>query len=107
MQYTYEMPWGKYRGMPINDIPPDYLAWLLRNCDLQPHLKAAVQRAYERHCRPHESHTGTAVAIAPLVRKWYRRMALEYHPDKRGDHESMKIVNRARDILLELAGVDA
>ncbi|MGG4774603.1 putative quorum-sensing-regulated virulence factor [Paenalcaligenes sp. Me52] len=37
------MPFGKHRGMPIADLPPDYKAWLLRQDGLDPYVKMAVQ----------------------------------------------------------------
>jgi hypothetical protein len=27
------MPWGKFQGEDIEDIPSDYLRWLAENCD--------------------------------------------------------------------------
>ena len=27
------MPWGKYKGVPIENIPSDYLRWLARDCE--------------------------------------------------------------------------
>lgn len=26
-----KMPWGKYRGQPIEDVPTDYLQWMAEN----------------------------------------------------------------------------
>ena len=32
--YGYvRMPFGKYKGLPLADIPTDYLVWVLENCD--------------------------------------------------------------------------
>jgi len=28
-----EMPWGKYKGEKIEDLPSDYLHWLATKCD--------------------------------------------------------------------------
>lgn len=28
-----EMPFGKYKGVAIEDIPSDYLLWLAQNCN--------------------------------------------------------------------------
>lgn len=30
---TMVMPWGKYRGKTIEEIPSGYLSWLMDNCD--------------------------------------------------------------------------
>lgn len=37
------MPFGKHRGQPIAQIPPDYKAWLLRQSDIDPYLIKALQ----------------------------------------------------------------
>jgi hypothetical protein len=34
----------------------------------------------------------------------YRQLAREFNPDKRGSHDSMVAVNRARDLLIEMTG---
>jgi uncharacterized protein (DUF3820 family) len=28
-----KMPWGKFKGEDIEDIPSDYLQWLAENCE--------------------------------------------------------------------------
>lgn len=39
------MPFGKYRGEILADIPGDYLLWLLRNCrSIKPELRYAIER---------------------------------------------------------------
>ena len=94
------MPFGKYKGRPLRDIPEDYLAWLLDNCELKPTLRQAVTAALNLNCeRPQTSLT------TEVVGQWYRRMAMEFHPDRRGSHESMKVINRGHEVLLELVQV--
>lgn len=36
------MPFGKYRGTPIPDLPADYARWLLRQDDVDQYLKQAL-----------------------------------------------------------------
>jgi len=36
------MPFGKYEGHEIDDIPLDYLDWLAENCDLYGRLRDEV-----------------------------------------------------------------
>jgi uncharacterized protein (DUF3820 family) len=38
-----EMPFGKWKGEKLEDIPPDYLEWALENCDLRPALQAEME----------------------------------------------------------------
>lgn len=37
--FVHKMPFGKYRGESIRDIPPDYRRWLRRQSDLDKDLK--------------------------------------------------------------------
>ncbi|VVD91218.1 Exodeoxyribonuclease 10 [Pandoraea communis] len=37
------MPFGKHAGTPIKDIPYDYRAWLLRQTDVDPYLRKALE----------------------------------------------------------------
>lgn len=32
---TQAFPFGRYRGKPLNEIPHDYLRWVLRNTDVE------------------------------------------------------------------------
>jgi len=39
----HTMPFGKYRGEPLEDIPPSYLIWVLENCrNIKTSLRTAI-----------------------------------------------------------------
>lgn len=38
------MPFGKHRGERIEDVPADYKAWLLRQDNIDPYLRQALER---------------------------------------------------------------
>jgi exodeoxyribonuclease X len=38
------MPFGKHKGLPIAKVPRDYVAWLLRQDDVDPYLRKALTR---------------------------------------------------------------
>jgi exodeoxyribonuclease X len=38
------MPFGKWRGTPIADVPRDYKVWLLRQDNVDPYLREALQK---------------------------------------------------------------
>lgn len=41
------MPFGKYKGELISDLPKEYVKWLLLNCNLYSMLRAALEKALE------------------------------------------------------------
>lgn len=38
-----KMPFGKYKGEDLEDLPTDYIDWLLTECDLLPDLEAELE----------------------------------------------------------------
>jgi len=95
------MPFGKHKGLPISSLPTDYLEWLATLGDLSGWLRAAVNQ--ELASRNGESAATALVTVRSVANDWYRRLAREFHPDKRGSsNEAMKAVNRGRKLLLEL-----
>lgn len=97
------MTFGKYRGKPLRDIPLDYLQWVLGNCTrCSPALLAEIKIVLQRvEARPAKSE----LALPAIAARWYRTLAAKFHPDRGGSHEAMKAINRANDLLLQLAGV--
>jgi len=99
-----EMPFGKFRGQKLTDIPSSYLAWLIRECrGLDDELRAEVLAVLRKRgvdasgpeCR-------AAVSWEPLVKTWYARLSLQFHPDRGGNHQAMVAINAARELLVAL-----
>lgn len=44
-----KMPWGKYKGYDIEDLPTDYLKWLAENCD-NDEIFTAADEEYRYRC---------------------------------------------------------
>lgn len=43
MNDTDKMPWGKYQGQEMQNVPPDYLIWLLENNKCSGDVKKYIQ----------------------------------------------------------------
>jgi hypothetical protein len=106
------MPWGKYRGQDLADVPSSYLAWVADECDrLQPWLEAAIRcELADRFGRPCQAclaralHPNGSAFDLDLIAGWYRQLALRHHPDRGGLPGAMVGINAARDLLLEMVG---
>jgi uncharacterized protein (DUF3820 family) len=116
MYRTFSIPFGKHRGKPLCDVPTDYLQWFQATCqDADYRLRQAVKMELQdrrdgvRHEEPDydgpQRESTEVLDVRTLAGQWYRRLAVEFHPDRGGSHEAMKAVNRGRDLLLEMVGV--
>src|SRR5262245_30672800 len=110
------MPFGKYRGWLVSDLPMDYLFWLRSLPDLRPNLKSAIEwewtqrlEADERsrrqsECRPSSMDRllgqENSQLFIELVQAGRRALALKYHPDRNGDSTQMARLNDFVDRLL-------
>jgi hypothetical protein len=96
---TMRLPFGKFRGMLLTDVPDDYLAWLHALPDLREPLRGAVHEEFWRRSR---DRLRLRAAPAPdtvdeLVGAGLRSLARRHHPDVGGDAERMKDLNHAAD----------
>jgi len=97
------MPFGKYRGWDLRDLPEDYLDWLEGLPDLRNPLARAVCCEVSRRQQEQEPHealqrqpdAGTMAAAGELVAAGYRELAKRNHPDVGGDTATMQAVNAA------------
>src|SRR5262249_45933980 len=112
---SVEMPWGKHRGMLLEDIDTGYLRWVLHEAEAaKPWLKEAVRAELERRAGHHHSGSanGHAHADAPgppddlaavlhtVVKRWFAQAAKKYHPDRcGGDGKAMSVANNLREML--------
>jgi len=99
----HRMPWGKYRGKALWELPAGYIDWLMTNCDLLQRneglfflLGREMLRRYQRFA-PAPAPPGITREQVSQVRKV---LALQYHPDRGGNLEAMKAINSFYDALM-------
>ena len=115
------MPFGKYRGQLLSELPLDYLEWVLRIATAS-WLREAVLAEHRARTQSssssshggdghedgghHHQHdpraeTSSAPDLHELVARTRRRLATKYHPDAGGGNaDLMKGVNLMADALL-------
>ena len=107
MTSTVTMPFGKYAGMPLTELPDQYVAWLLNlGTDLREPLRQFVidenmRRERVRHAeRARALVTADVVAAAhEIIKQGVRALMRQHHPDAGGSVDRMAAVNNAADVL--------
>lgn len=95
-----KIPFGKFRGAFLCDLPDDYLEWLLI-IELREPLRSAVfsEADARRFKTKYEDNNNAprAAMVDELVSAGLRTLALKYHPDRGGNPEKMVAINTAVD----------
>jgi putative quorum-sensing-regulated virulence factor len=110
------MPFGKYKGHTLSEIPEDYLCWILDNLlDLRPTLRRAIgnelawreessrygQRGHYSYDHASSAHPSSGLLVGEtdrpmmrdLIERGYRALAARLHPDLGGDTRAMQHLN--------------
>ena len=97
MQYQ-TMPFGKFKGTPINDLPHTYLSYALTEFDLPIELRNVL--SFELLDRIGFDYSFNVVECEKRYAAIRKKLALKYHPDKGGSTEAMQAVNEFYDELI-------
>ena len=108
-----QMPFGKYIGEEIEDIPDSYLYWLM-TIDLRSVLKLAVERELDRRENGSDIVFNVDYNIPPelkyfvteIIETGFKSSAMKHHPDRGGRIEDMKTLNTARYWLKQRLGLN-
>jgi len=95
------MPFGRFEGQPLEDLPDDYLGWLLALPDLREPLRSALEHEWAvrlgvdaaPEAEPLEAEV--AAMAEDVVTAGYRVLAKRHHPDAGGDAAAMATLNDA------------
>jgi hypothetical protein len=105
------MPFGKYAGLYVSELPTGYLAWLLDNVELRWLLRQSVAEelnrrvAQDRQAPPAAAPEAPRLDLENTVASWFRRLALKWHPDRGGSDVAIQVVNDAHEMIREALGI--
>jgi hypothetical protein len=105
MSAYVRMPFGKHRGEALADVPTSYLDWLT-TINLELWLRRAVEAELRRRdwCEGPRADGGPAPPVLSwerIVKRWFAKPSMRYHPDRGGSQEAMEAVNTAREELVK------
>ncbi|NMC87211.1 MAG: hypothetical protein GYA69_02045 [Candidatus Moranbacteria bacterium] len=91
------MPFGKYHGCELHELPDSYVKWLWLKVDLREPLRNEILREYKLRFdygnRPNKE-TALTTIDANRIKQIYRNLACQYHPDRIGGNgDVMKGIN--------------
>lgn len=92
------MPFGKYSGLDLAELPLSYLGWLLGLNDLREPLKSTAWAEYRRRIDIQGGRSVSTIG-ADAIRAIYRQLAFKWHPDRGGTKEAMQAVNEFYEAL--------
>jgi hypothetical protein len=107
------MPFGKYKGQAVTELPDDYLAWLSQRDDIHQWLRTEVDQEIDRRqqttgaSNPRSSPDTWLHPLDPetqrlafkIIKAGRLRLASIHHPDLGGDTATMQAINTATEWL--------
>jgi hypothetical protein len=91
-----KLQFGKYRGHDIQDIPEDYLKWIIQQ------QQQTLDEYRAELARRQVAQDARRPWAERMVQAGFRSLASQYHPDHGGDNDSMRQVIAAQAQLKEL-----
>lgn len=97
------IPFGKYRDLPLKEVPTPYLLWCVRaSRRVSARLRLRIDQELQARGFPPLPRPAPPADWPEVMRRWYRELARRYHPDHGGSDEAMKVVNAAHELLRRL-----
>jgi uncharacterized protein (DUF3820 family) len=98
MQY-HAMPFGKYKGVVVNELPDTYLVYAIRTFELPQELRNLL--CFELLDRVGFDYSFNIVECEKRYSSIRKKLAIKYHPDKGGSNEAMQAVNEFYEELIK------
>lgn len=100
------LTFGKYKGVPLAQVPQQYLDWALREVELLPYLRHAIEQELANRATGHHGSQARQahqrIDLGPLIKQWFSTLANRFHPDRGGHPERMLALNVAAEELTRL-----
>jgi hypothetical protein len=93
---TQRLGCGKYGDLPLNEVPREYLEWLIRNNEEK------NQSLRDELARRDLAEAASESMVEQMVKLGFREMAKKHHPDSGGTSAGMQEVNAAYEKLKEM-----
>lgn len=104
-----KMPFGKYKGYYLVDLPESYIVYALTEFDLDDELKESLVVALINKLKVWDiltywccskTTTNNSTGLNKIkVDSVYKTLAFKYHPDKGGSNEAMQAINEFKSLL--------
>lgn len=91
MAFTFRF--GKYQGMTIEEVPLDYLQWIVGE------QTQMVNRAKQEIARREAVETASQTWVEKIVSAGFRSLAQKHHPDAGGDTATFQELQAAHEQL--------
>jgi hypothetical protein len=92
---------GKFKGWYVDEVPLSYLAWLFESLTGKPDIREAARAEIQRRVSGYE--LDTEPLSMERVKRVYRTLAMEFHPDRNGGNgEAMKGINAFYEAIRQI-----
>lgn len=95
---SYKMPYGKYKGLALEQIPTTYLEWILKS------MKESAASIEDELEAREQQESATLSMARRLIEAGYRQLAKQMHPDAGGDTAAMQELNGTVERLRRTVG---
>ena len=98
------MPFGKHKGTPIDQVPLSYIEWLLDKDNIDGWLRSELEESRRKQLGgPFDEfrHEFEDDLQSRKIRKIYLELSKKWHPDKGGSNEAMAALNMFHEKLIE------
>lgn len=95
---------GKYKGVELEEIPTEYLEWVVGNVErINPYVLAAIKDELDiRRPSLFKKSTKQAPELLTKTSLVYKTLSKKYHPDVGGNTQAMQALNEFYENLKEI-----